>query len=195
MIRDEVYEFAKAIGNESDRGCVLLATSFIDDALESLLRTKLKMMSDVRDTELDILLVKRPLPPLGSFSIRTRVAAAMGILNRRTVHALRLLGDLRNKLAHQKGPAALDEASIAPIIQMLIERANAEGSGDSFKEALATHASRWHELLDRISKEIGYDLSRIPPLPAPSRERGVFHYAAGLLFAEIRMIEERLISR
>lgn len=97
---------------ESDRGCVLVATAAIDEVLGKMLhlyflRTGSANARDRLDEEIDFLLEKRPLPPLGSMAIRIKISYVLGLLSDVEKQALSALADLRNTFAHISEPVEL----------------------------------------------------------------------------------------
>src|SRR5688572_30663029 len=84
---DRLTRFFRIVYGESDRGCVICATAFIDDALATAIRLALKEMAEPPKRILDALLTKQPLPPLGSFAIRTKMARALGLIDDHTMAA------------------------------------------------------------------------------------------------------------
>lgn len=93
--------------NESDRGAVLLASAFIEEALEYLLRQVFTVIScnasnDNFSAHLDRLLKSGVDAPLGSFSSRITVAFVLGMIDGDCFKALEALRNLRNSYAHRK---------------------------------------------------------------------------------------------
>jgi DNA-binding MltR family transcriptional regulator len=99
--------FPELHATSSDRACVLVSVSLIDTALEALLRAKFVASSKATNGECDFLLVKRPVPPLGSAGIRSRLAFALGLIDRDTLNAISYAIEKRNEYAHQLKPSAL----------------------------------------------------------------------------------------
>jgi DNA-binding MltR family transcriptional regulator len=120
------HEFIKAIEKEADRGCVLLAQSYIDQSLESLLRAKLRSMSNASETELNGLLKGGPSHPLGSFRVRVKMAQAMGLVDEVVATALCSLANVRNPFAHLPGPAELSDPRVADILTAFNEETQKE---------------------------------------------------------------------
>ena len=60
-IRNEIDE----LNIPSTRARVLLAAAVIDQTLERLLRRYFEVRSNASDSDIDILLINQPLPPLG----------------------------------------------------------------------------------------------------------------------------------
>ena len=93
--------------NESDRGAVLVASAFIEEALEHLLRQVLTVKScntsnDKFPMHLNRLLEPGPSAPLGSFSARITTAFVLGTIDVDYLKALEALRNLRNSYAHRK---------------------------------------------------------------------------------------------
>jgi DNA-binding MltR family transcriptional regulator len=108
-VRDAVPELQST---SSDRACVLVSVSLIDTALEKLLRTKFSVSSQVTQKECDFLLIKKPVPPLGSAGIRARLAFALGLIDRDTLNAISYAIERRNEYAHQLKPPPLTARTV-----------------------------------------------------------------------------------
>ncbi len=83
--------------DESDRGCVLVASGLIDVALESLFKVKLFPTKLSQDNENAIF---SPMGPLGAFSARIKLAYALGYVTKIIHDDLNLIRALRNYCAH-----------------------------------------------------------------------------------------------
>lgn len=92
--------FTEAVRRESDRGCVICSAAYIDDALESAIRSYLKELSNPPKSLLDSLLTRRPQPPIGSFAVRTKMARALGLIDDPQMTAIDGLRPMRNDAAH-----------------------------------------------------------------------------------------------
>ena len=93
--------------NESDRGAVLVAAAFIEEALEHLLRQVFTVKScnassDKFPSQLDKLLRPGIDAPLGSFAARISACFALGIIDIDYFNALEALRSLRNNYAHRR---------------------------------------------------------------------------------------------
>lgn len=93
--------------NESDRGAVLVASAFIEEALEHLLRQIFTVKScntsnDKFPMHLNRLLKPGIDAPLGSFSARITTAFVLGTIDVDYLNALEALRNLRNSYAHRK---------------------------------------------------------------------------------------------
>jgi hypothetical protein len=104
----KLFDFMAMVYCESDRGCVICATAFIDDALEDAIRKYLKELSGASEKLLDALLTKQPLPPIGAFAVRAKVARALGLIDDKIATALDAMRPLRNDAAHLSEPFSFD---------------------------------------------------------------------------------------
>jgi hypothetical protein len=102
-------------GTHAERGLVLVCGAILDRYLEKLLRMKLADLApNCTKEEIDFLLTKQPLPPLGSAGVRARMARMMGIVNKDTSKALSVFFNIRNDFAHEE---------VAPKLELtLIDR-------------------------------------------------------------------------
>ncbi len=103
----------------NDRGFVLLCGAVLDRALEKLIRMKFTDISQTTEEELDFLLIKQPVPPLGSAGIRIRVARVLGVIDETICEALSELNDIRNSFAHEEIAPTLNNDLIRPIYDNL----------------------------------------------------------------------------
>jgi hypothetical protein len=88
------------MGNTSDREAILSAAAFFDDLMEERLRLHFSKTSDVSSKDIDFLLSKRPLPPLGTFGVKVVACRVLGLINESTRRSLNSLQELRNDAAH-----------------------------------------------------------------------------------------------
>ncbi len=116
---DALVLITREMKAHSKRGFVLVCGAVIDRALEKLIRTKFTALSKATDAELNALLTKRPLPPLGSASIRARIARVLGVIDKATCDALCKLFDLRNRFAHKEIAPSLTREEMQPIFDLL----------------------------------------------------------------------------
>jgi hypothetical protein len=95
--------YIDAIGRESDRGCVLVAGSVLDEGLEQLLRAEMpedpKLLGELFNNS----------GPLASFWARSRAALALGYITKDTFEDLEIIREVRNRFAHGYGPATLTD--------------------------------------------------------------------------------------
>lgn len=87
-----------ALAGESDRGCVLVSTEFLSDALEAYLRTKFSKVGTPKGIQERLLTAQ--MAPLSSFAMRINICRAIGLIGTKTFHALDDLREIRNRAAH-----------------------------------------------------------------------------------------------
>jgi DNA-binding MltR family transcriptional regulator len=104
---------------ESERGCVLIMSSLLDDDLADLLRGAFKVRSAVSDKFIAALLTDHALPPLGTFSIRTKVCLALGLITEKESDALDHMRDLRNKCAHKALAVVVPDQVVESLLAAL----------------------------------------------------------------------------
>lgn len=100
---------------ESDRGCVLVAATIVDEELERLLRTFFALRSQATQSESDFFF-KGVLPPLQSTALKIRMATALGLIERRVAKSLVALQRLRSQVAaHSRSRMRLTKDDIVAI--------------------------------------------------------------------------------
>ena len=90
--------FFETIKLESDRGCVLVAAAFLDEALELLLRSHMASNTTVVKRSIDPLFTHDG--PLGSFGVKTNLCKALKLLYEEEYADLNCVRELRNHFAH-----------------------------------------------------------------------------------------------
>jgi len=90
---EHVYE---ELGKESDRGLAIVGASWLDHLLADCL--KLKLQKPKKDEELNRLFEAEG--PIGSFSVRCKLAYYLNIINDDTLHDLRIINNIRRSFAH-----------------------------------------------------------------------------------------------
>lgn len=91
---EEVNAFRLALTKETDRGCALFATSYLDKALSDLLYCALAYDKKIED---DLFTGNAPL---ASFSARIKMAFYLGKISNAERRDLDLLRKIRNDFAH-----------------------------------------------------------------------------------------------
>jgi DNA-binding MltR family transcriptional regulator len=104
---------------DSDRGCVLVASSIIDKKLEKLIGDFFKSKSNITKTEIAFFFEgKQPL--LQSTSIKIRLAFALGIIADDLKKSLEVLQTLRSRVAaHNTRPMKLTTEDCIRIVKPL----------------------------------------------------------------------------
>ncbi|MCB9222911.1 MAG: hypothetical protein R2780_13400 [Crocinitomicaceae bacterium] len=96
-IIDLMPEIAKKIANESDRGAILIGTSYVEIQLEKFILEILPEQSNKYQTRL----LNYP-GPLSSFSSKIELLYAFRYINLTHYNSLNSLRKIRNKAAHEK---------------------------------------------------------------------------------------------
>jgi DNA-binding MltR family transcriptional regulator len=107
-LRNEVKVFRDELTKESDRGCALFATAYLDKALSDLLFSSVVYEPKKIDKELFEF-----NSPLGTFSSRIKMAYYLGKISKVARRDLDLLRSIRNKFAHHPAVASFNDESVA----------------------------------------------------------------------------------
>ena len=107
-----------ALARESDRGLVLTGVTFLDEALEVLLRAKFRDRSEKPEAVVNLLFA--PIGPLSSFWAKIRLAYALSLIRSWVYEDLEVLRQLRNRFAHQLEPADFDDPQVIRLTERLI---------------------------------------------------------------------------
>jgi hypothetical protein len=165
----KLLDFITVVYRESDRGCVICATAFIDDSLESAIRGFLDELGKQPAKLLDSLLKKQPLPPLGSFAVRIKMARALCLIDDKIMTALNAMRPMRNDAAH----LSVDFSFEHPEYDI-----------DALFAPLSKKEQTYLGALRMVQKE-SPDPSRFPST------RRVFEMASSSIFYRMVMIAER----
>jgi DNA-binding MltR family transcriptional regulator len=106
----DVNALAKAASvfvNESDRGVALIATAWLDDVLEKLIRTGFRSEDKIADS------VLKDTGGLSTFSARIKVAYLMGLLEKSAYLDLNIIRKIRNDFAHFRKPITFEDENIS----------------------------------------------------------------------------------
>lgn len=106
---------------DSDRAAVLVVVCLVESSLKQLLKKYFQHASDSSDADCEFLLGKPPAP-VGSSSVKARLAFSLGLIDRDELAAVRRLLEVRNAFAHQKAPHPIT----ADLADGLISRIPAE---------------------------------------------------------------------
>lgn len=102
----KVQAFRSALTKESDRGCALLATSFLDNALSDLLYVSL-----VHDKKIEKELLKGTAP-LATFSARINMSYYLGKICNSSKSDLHIMRRIRNQFGHNPEIISFETSSI-----------------------------------------------------------------------------------
>ena len=147
-------ELVGILMNESDRGSVLVASAFIEEAFEHFLRKKLR--ENCNDpSEVEWLLTAKPMAPIGSFHSRITTASVLGLIEPGFRDALLEFKTLRNSFAHRhpnKPNPQLTLDSMVKVIDCLglehDRQVLAESIQKSIEEVLARSENQFLKMLD-----------------------------------------------
>ena len=114
---------------ESDRACVILAASLLDNALLSLLRARLVATPSATDSLLD-----GANAPLSTFSARIDMCYRLGVLSAKFTRDLHLVRKIRNQFAHNITGCSFEESSVRDRIQALANSSGYEKAHESWQK-------------------------------------------------------------
>ena len=168
--------FAKALAEETDRGCALVAAAYLDGLLESYLRDYFVDNPDLRDGRNVDSLVGSDRSPLGTFSARTKIAYFLGLIGPKMYHDLDSVRKIRNKFAHSRTRQDFDQDSIKDLCaqltpQFLPDRPTFSSNRERFVAkfgALSFCLSALASWVDRCSEGKGY--ASIPSMKTKDSE-------------------------
>lgn len=109
--------FLETITRESDRGCVLVAAAFLDEALDLLLRSRMKSDAKVVKQSVDPLLTG--MGPLRSFWAKTELCRSLDFLADWKYEDLTQIRNIRNIFAHSYENADFDKPRIVEMVLRL----------------------------------------------------------------------------
>jgi len=115
--------------DESDRACVILAASLLDNALFSLLQARLAPCSTNSDPLFD-----SANAPLSTFSSRIEISYRLGLLSARFCRDLHLVRRIRNDFAHNITGCNFEESSVRDRIQALANSSRYASTDESWRE-------------------------------------------------------------
>ena len=116
-VKRSAAAFLDTIKGESDRGCVLVAAAFLEEALELVLRSKMKSDPMVVKQSVDPLLAG--IGPLRTFWARTELCRALDFLADWEYEDLSRIRELRNLFAHSYERADFDDPRVVDIVMNL----------------------------------------------------------------------------
>ena len=114
-LNEDRFGFLSTMGDETDRGCLLVAISHIADLLGEMLLLILSHDNDGMDAKW-MLDPKAGDRPLASLAVRTRMARCLNLItdkDRKTINAIR---KLRNEHAHGTEPFRFSKQAVDAIM-------------------------------------------------------------------------------
>jgi len=113
LLGEEVQKIGDILVDGTDLAVSLIASSFLDECLRSLL------MACLRPGETSTALLRSGTGVLGTYSARAALAYSLRLIDKHVHKALRTIGEIRNAFAHSYGDATFQHASIAPLCLQL----------------------------------------------------------------------------
>ncbi|WP_158628938.1 MltR family transcriptional regulator [Dyella choica] len=104
---EEVFNFRSLLNSETDRGAALMAGSFLDQKLTTLLKRRLVEDKKVSESAFD------HAGPLGSFASRIDFSYLIGCLSKSAWRDLQLIRKVRNDFGHVAGPISFEDPAIS----------------------------------------------------------------------------------
>lgn len=102
---------------ESDRGCILIGASVLDDGLSGLLRKHLGRTEHISKSAMEPLFAS--MGPLSSFSARIKLAYCLGLIDQSEFEDLERIRKIRNKAAHEYTSKTFTDNEIIQITRCL----------------------------------------------------------------------------
>lgn len=141
--------------SESDRGCVLILTSDLDNCLVSLLN---RWFTDIG--EISGKLNKRVFDfsgPLGTLSNKILIARSLGIISQELFHDLEVLRNIRNVAAHTNSKFSLSSKNIKDMMKTLNYNFEKYSKVTRYKAtAPIKNPEESHEINENVMKGLGF---------------------------------------
>jgi DNA-binding MltR family transcriptional regulator len=109
----EVQKIGDALVSGSDLAVALIASSFLDECLRSLL------MAFFRKGDTSESLLRSGRGVIGSFAARFELAYSLSLIEKSELKNLRTIGEIRNAFAHSYADGAFDDDHIRPLCESL----------------------------------------------------------------------------
>jgi hypothetical protein len=114
QLSEESKHLYGVLNNESDLACVLIASSYLDYALASLLKRHFIKSGLVKK------LLDPPRGAISTFAMRSDLAYCLGLIPSGLRQNLATIGDIRNSFAHYYLALTLDSEDIAKLVDALV---------------------------------------------------------------------------
>jgi DNA-binding MltR family transcriptional regulator len=113
-----MFEFREAerleIASSTDRAAAILCATYVDSAMETLLRGV--MVYEVPNAKTGRLKDVFGYGPCGSYSNKNLLCYALGLISLNLHTDIAIIGEVRNKFAHNNEIASFDHPTIAKLI-------------------------------------------------------------------------------
>ncbi len=115
--RQRFEELFSEMFNESDRGCILIGASVLDDVLCDLLKKKLGRSDHIIKQAMEPLF--SGMGPLSSFSARIKLSYCLGLITQWEFEDLERIRKIRNKAAHEYTSKTFTDNEVIQITRHL----------------------------------------------------------------------------
>lgn len=110
---ENTFKLRNELDKESDRGCILMATSFLDYELQSFFKYYLfgskKMLDEMLSGQ----------GSLATFSSRIKLAYSLGLISKVTMDDLNVIRKIRNNCGHNYEPVTFEDETIKQQVYSL----------------------------------------------------------------------------
>jgi DNA-binding MltR family transcriptional regulator len=113
LLGEEVQKIGQALVDGSDLAVALIASSFLDECLRSLLAAHFRPGKTSSD------LLQSGRGELGTYAARTDLAYSLRLIDKHALKALQTIGRIRNAFAHSYSDASFEHEEIAPLCSQL----------------------------------------------------------------------------
>jgi DNA-binding MltR family transcriptional regulator len=146
------YLFAEMTA-ESDRGCILIGASAVDDVLQTALRALLSKDHHIAKHAVEPMFAA--MGPLSTFSARIKLAYAVGLTPRWMFEDLEKIRKVRNKAAQEFSAKTFESPDVIQLVQLLkgADFAISEITPDQSKQIPQRAVATTETPKRRISKE------------------------------------------
>jgi DNA-binding MltR family transcriptional regulator len=113
VLSSDTEKFFKLLNESQDSSLIVVAVSYIDACLASLLAKRLRK-SSISESLLD-----SRAGPMGSFAVRSKLAYALALIDKPMYQDLQLLSELRNEVAHHHFELQIADPAVAAACMKL----------------------------------------------------------------------------
>jgi DNA-binding MltR family transcriptional regulator len=149
-------DFQQHYKDESDRSAAILASSFLENCLEQLIREKLAD-HPVKDG------LFRCFGPFATFSARADIALLLGLIPEHIYNDLKTIRKIRNEFAHTPRPLSFDEGKIKDLAANLISAKGIQRNDGTVRKIVGGR-SQFFSAVTWILIHIETQRERISPL-------------------------------
>lgn len=130
--RQRFEELFTEMFSESDRGCILIGASVLDETLGLYLRSRLERNDHVAKHAAEALF--SGMGPLSSFSSRIKLAYCLGLIEKWEFEDLERIRKIRNKAAHEYSGKSFADNEIIQITMHLQGADHAVSAAEFYRE-------------------------------------------------------------